>query len=133
MKFTKMQGLGNDYVYVNCFKEKIDNPPEVATLCDISISIDCDGQDDISAMTEMVKQYLAGNDVVYGVRSSRETDTVFKRFTAQAFYCLLEKMGVECIYNHADYRLLSARVLKSLQEYQEVNLFEASVVCVTRG
>lgn len=96
---------------------------EVTTLCDISISIDCDGQDDISAMTEMVKQYLAGNDVVYGVRSSRETDTVFKRFTAQAFYHLLEKMGVECIYNHADYRLLSARVLKSLQEYQEVNLF----------
>ena len=96
---------------------------EASTLCDISISIDCDGQDDISAMTEMVKQYLAGNDVVYGVRSSRETDTVFKRFTAQAFYRLLEKMGVECIYNHADYRLLSARVLKSLQEYQEVNLF----------
>lgn len=85
---------------------------EVTTLCDISISIDCDGQDDISAMTEMVKQYLAGNDVVYGVRSSRETDTVFKRFTAQAFYHLLDKMGVECIYNHADYRLLSARVLK---------------------
>ena len=96
---------------------------EVRDLCDISISIDCDGHDDIAAMTGMVKSYLNGNDVVYGVRFSRETDTFFKRYSAQAFYRLLASMGVECIYNHADYRLLSSRVLHSLAEYKEVNLF----------
>lgn len=95
----------------------------VKDLCDISISIDCDGQDDITAMTDMVKAYLAGNDVVYGVRSDRETDSPFKRLSAQAFYHLLQAMGVECVYNHADYRLLSSRVLKSLSEFKEVNLF----------
>ena len=92
-------------------------------VCDISISIDCDGQDDIAAMTDMVKAYLAGNDIVYGVRSDRETDSSFKRLSAQAFYRLLGAMGVECVYNHADYRLLSSRVLKSLSEFKEVNLF----------
>lgn len=92
-------------------------------VCDISISIDCDGQDDIAAMADMVKAYLAGNDVVYGVRSDRETDSPFKRFSAQAFYRLLGAMGVECVYNHADYRLLSSRVLESLSEFKEVNLF----------
>ena len=75
--------------------------------CDCAISIDCDGGDDISAMGEMVDAYLDGCDVVYGVRSSRETDTAFKRATAQGFYRLLGSMGVECVYNHADYRLMA--------------------------
>ena len=96
---------------------------EVRDLCDISVSIDCDGQDDIDAIDEMVKKYMEGCDVVYGVRSSRETDTFFKRFTAESFYKLLKLMGAEVVFNHADYRLLSARVLKELANYREVNLF----------
>ena len=96
---------------------------EVKEKCDISISIDCDGQDDINAMNEMVDRYLEGYEVVYGVRSKRDTDTFFKRFTAESFYRLLNAMGVEAVFNHADYRLISARVLKEFAEYQEVNLF----------
>lgn len=96
--------------------------------CDATISIDCDGQDDIATMEAMVDAYLDGCDVVYGVRSSRETDTFFKRFTAQSFYRLLSSMGVECVYNHADYRLLGARVLDALAEFREVNLFLRGMV-----
>ena len=91
--------------------------------CDITISIDCDGQDDISVMTDMVKAYLEGNEVVYGVRSSRKSDTLFKRTTAQGFYKFLNLMGAEVVYNHADYRLVSAKVLKELANFKEVNLF----------
>lgn len=98
------------------------------TRCDITISIDCDGQDDINAMDAMVDAYLSGCDVVYGVRSSRETDTVFKRGTAQAFYRLMERMGVETVYNHADYRLMSSRALAALAEFREVNLFLRGMV-----
>ena len=101
---------------------------EVKDRCDISISIDCDGQDDINAMDKMVAEYLGGCDVVYGVRSSRETDSFFKRTTAQGFYKLLSKMGAEVVYNHADYRLLSARVLKELANFREVNLFLRGMV-----
>ena len=96
--------------------------------CDITISIDCDGQDDINAMDDMVAAYLGGCDVVYGVRSSRETDTFFKRFTAQSFYKLLNAMGAEVVYNHADYRLLSSRVLQELSHFREVNLFLRGMV-----
>jgi len=96
---------------------------EAKDLSDITISIDCDGQDDINAMNEMVDRYLEGYDVVYGVRSKRETDTFFKRFTAESFYRLLNWMGAEVVFNHADYRLLSKRVLKEFAEYREVNLF----------
>lgn len=96
--------------------------------CDATISIDCDGQDDIATMEAMVDAYLDGCDVVYGVRSSRETDTFFKRFTAQSFYRLLSSMGVECVYNHADYRLLGARALDALAEFREVNLFLRGMV-----
>lgn len=96
---------------------------EAKECCDITISIDCDGQDDITAMEAMVDAYLDGCEVVYGVRSSRETDTFFKRFTAQGFYKLLNWMGVEVVYNHADYRLLSARVLREFADFKEVNLF----------
>ncbi len=96
---------------------------EAMERCDITISIDCDGQDDIGAMDEMVREYLRGNEVVYGVRSSRETDTFFKRTTAQCFYKLMGVMGAQVVYNHADYRLVSSRVLKELARFQEVNLF----------
>lgn len=101
---------------------------EAKDVCDITISIDCDGQDDINAMDEMVEQYLNGCDVVYGVRSSRETDTFFKRFTAQGFYKFLAMMGADVVYNHADYRLISARVLKEFANFKEVNLFLRGLV-----
>lgn len=96
---------------------------EAKDRCDITISIDCDGQDDIDAMDEMVDAYANGFDVVYGVRSSRRTDTFFKRFTAQSFYKFLAAMGAEVVYNHADYRLISSRVLKEFANFGEVNLF----------
>lgn len=91
--------------------------------CDITISIDCDGQDDISAMTKMVEEYLSGSEVVYGVRSSRKTDTFFKRATAEGFYKFLNIMGAEVVFNHADYRLISSRVLQEFANFKEVNLF----------
>jgi len=91
--------------------------------CDITISIDCDGQDDINAMDEMVDAYLDGCEIVYGVRSKRDTDTFFKRFTAQSFYKVLKSMGVDSVYNHADYRLVSSRVLQEFASFKEVNLF----------
>lgn len=96
---------------------------ESKDMCDITISIDCDGQDDIKAMEAMVDAYHDGSEVVYGVRSKRDTDTFFKRFTAESFYKLLNKMGVEVVYNHADYRLISSRVLKEFANFKEVNLF----------
>ena len=101
---------------------------EAKEQCDITISIDCDGQDDLNAMDAMVEAYLAGNEVVYGVRSSRETDTFFKRFTAQSFYRLMKIMGAEVVYNHADYRLISSKVLRELAEFKEVNLFLRGLV-----
>lgn len=101
---------------------------EVRGKCDISISIDCDGQDDIDAMNKMVEAYLDGAEVVYGVRSSRKTDTAFKRGSAQAFYKLLSSMGAETVYNHADYRLLSNKVLDALSQFEEVNLFLRGMV-----
>ena len=96
---------------------------EAKDHCDITISIDCDGQDDINAMDEMIEQYKAGYEIVYGVRSKRDSDTFFKRFTAESYYKLLNKMGVEAVYNHADYRLISARVLQEFADFHEVNLF----------
>ncbi len=101
---------------------------EAKDVCDISISIDCDGQDDIDAMDRMVQEYLNGCEVVYGVRSSRKTDTFFKRTTAQGFYKFLSMMGAEVVYNHADYRLISAKVLKEFANYKEVNLFLRGMV-----
>ena len=101
---------------------------EAKDVCDITISIDCDGQDDITAMEQMVDEYLDGEEVVYGVRSKRDTDTFFKRFTAESFYKLLDKMGVETVYNHADYRLISARVLQGFADFHEVNIFLRGMV-----
>ena len=101
---------------------------EAKDKCDITISIDCDGQDDINAMDEMVDAYLDGCEVVYGVRSKRDTDTFFKRFTAEGFYKLLNWMGVEVVFNHADYRLLSNRVLREFANFKEVNIFLRGMV-----
>ena len=96
---------------------------EAKDKCDITISIDCDGQDDINAMDEMVDEYLSGAEIVYGVRSKRETDTFFKRFTAESFYKLMKWMGADTVFNHADYRLVSSRALKEFANFREVNIF----------
>lgn len=96
---------------------------EARDKCDITISIDCDGQDDLNAMNAMVEEYLQGAEVVYGVRSKRETDTFFKRTTAEGFYRLLKWMGAEVVFNHADYRLVSARVLREFSDFKEVNIY----------
>lgn len=101
---------------------------EAKDRCDITISIDCDGQDDINAMDKMVDAYLEGCEVVYGVRSKRDTDTFFKRFTAEGFYHLMNWMGAECVFNHADYRLISSRVLQEFANFKEVNIFLRGMV-----
>ncbi len=93
------------------------------TYADITISIDCDGQDDIDAMNGMLHEYKDGADIVYGVRAKRDTDTFFKRFTAESFYKILSLFGAEVVFNHADYRLMSRRALEGLSEFREVNLF----------
>ena len=96
---------------------------EVKERADITISIDCDGQDDINAMDHMIGEYLNGAEIVYGVRSKRDTDTVFKRFTAESFYKVMRWMGADMVYNHADYRLVSTRVLEAFSDFKEVNIF----------
>lgn len=96
---------------------------EAKDNCDITISIDCDGQDDINAMDRMIEEYLKGSEIVYGVRTKRDTDSFFRRFTAESFYKLLKHMGVETVYNHADYRLVSSRVLQEFENFKEVNIF----------
>ncbi|HAP78798.1 MAG TPA: glycosyltransferase [Ruminococcus sp.] len=96
--------------------------------CDMTISLDADLQDDINAIDEMVEKYYQGCDVVYGVRSARDTDTFFKKFTAEGFYKVMKMMGGDVVFNHADYRLMSRRALDGLQEFKEVNLFLRGVV-----
>lgn len=96
--------------------------------CDAAISMDADLQDDINAIDEMVDKFAAGNDVVYGVRSSRKKDSFFKKFTAETFYKIMLWMGVDIVFNHADYRLMSKRVLEQLENYKEVNLFLRGIV-----
>ena len=96
--------------------------------CDMAISMDADLQDDINAVDEMVDKYLDGCDIVYGVRSSRTTDTFFKRFTAESFYRLMNFLGANVVFNHADYRLLSCRALEGLAQFKEVNLFLRGIV-----
>ena len=96
---------------------------EAKDRCDVTITIDCDGQDDMNAMDAMVEEYQKGCDIVYGVRSSRKSDSWFKRTTAQSFYRLMSKMGVEMVYDHADYRLVSAKVLQHFADFREVNIF----------
>ncbi len=101
---------------------------EVKDTADITITIDCDGQDDIGAMEAMVDAWNAGSEIVYGVRSRRDTDTLFKRFSAEAFYRLIRLMGAEIVFNHADYRLISARALRELAKFGEANLFLRGMV-----
>ena len=95
---------------------------------DMTISLDADLQDDVDVIDQMVEKYYQGNDVVYGVRSARKTDTFFKKFTAQGFYKLMQAMGVEIVYNHADYRLMSKRAMEGLSQFKEVNLFLRGIV-----
>ncbi|MBQ4435566.1 MAG: glycosyltransferase family 2 protein, partial [Clostridia bacterium] len=101
---------------------------EAKDRCDITISIDCDGQDDLNAMDQMIDAYADGCDIVYGVRASRDSDSFFKRFTAESYYKFLNRMGAEVVYNHADYRLMSARVLQEFSKFREVNLFLRGMV-----
>ncbi len=96
--------------------------------CDAAISMDADLQDDLNAIDEMVDKFAEGKDVVYGVRSSRKKDSFFKKFTAEAFYKLMLWMGVDIVFNHADYRLMSKRVLEQLENYKEVNLFLRGII-----
>lgn len=100
----------------------------VKDICDISISIDADLQDDVGVIEEMIDKYYAGADIVYGVRSERKTDSFFKRFTAQAFYKFMSAMGVKSVYNHADFRLMSARAMEALSHYKERNLYLRGIV-----
>lgn len=100
----------------------------VKDICDMAITMDADLQDDINAIDAMVEKYHEGNQVVYGVRSARRTDTFFKRFTAEGFYKFMKIMGADVVYNHADFRLMSRRVLQELSEYREVNLFLRGLV-----
>ncbi|MDD6635158.1 MAG: glycosyltransferase family 2 protein, partial [Ruminococcus sp.] len=96
--------------------------------CDAVISLDADLQDDINAIDEMIEKFINGCDIVYGVRSARKTDTFFKKTTAEGFYKIMSAMGVETVYNHADYRLMSCRALEGLSQYKEVNLFLRGIV-----
>lgn len=95
---------------------------------DMTISMDADLQDDINAIDKMIDDYLAGSEIVYGVRSSRKKDTFFKKFTAQSFYKLIKKMGVDTVYNHADYRLMSSRAVEALLKFDETNLFLRGII-----
>lgn len=101
---------------------------QMRTQCDAIISMDADLQDDINAIDEMIEKFEEGNEIVYGVRSERDTDTKFKRGTAHAFYKLMKLMGVELVYDHADFRLMSALALDALSQYYETNLFLRGIV-----
>ena len=96
--------------------------------CDIIITADCDGQDDINAMEAMINEYLSGSDVVYGVRKSRKTDSLAKRTSAGFFYRFLKLMGIETVYNHADYRLITSAVANALSKFTEVNLYLRGII-----
>lgn len=100
----------------------------VKEYADMVISLDADLQDDVDAIDRFVEKYYEGCDVVYGVRSARDTDTFFKKFTAQGFYKLMKLLGVDIVYNHADYRLMSKRALNELENFKEVNLFLRGIV-----
>jgi glycosyltransferase involved in cell wall biosynthesis len=97
-------------------------------VADCAISLDADLQDDVNVLPQFVEKYQEGCDVVYGVRNKRETDTFFKRTTAEGFYKVMQKLGVDIVFNHADYRLMSRRALEALSEYKEVNLFLRGIV-----
>lgn len=100
----------------------------VVDSCDAAVSVDADLQDDIQAIPRMVDEFLRGNEIVYGVRSSRDTDTWFKRTSAQSFYKIMNRLGVESVYNHADFRLMSSRAIRELLRYKESNIFLRGIV-----
>ena len=100
----------------------------VKPYCDIAISIDADLQDDVAAVEAMVDKYHEGNEIVYGVRNSRETDNFFKRFTAEGYYRLMNTLGADIVFNHADYRLMSRKALDGMEEFSEVNIFLRGIV-----
>lgn len=97
-------------------------------MCDVTVSIDADLQDDVAVIEEMIDKFHAGNDIVYGVRKERKTDTFFKRTTAQGFYKVMNMMGVKTVYNHADFRLMSKRAVEQFSQYKETNLFLRGMV-----
>lgn len=131
---TKVHKENDMYVGINLTRNRGHQNALLAGLmyaknhADICISMDADLQDDINVMDDMIKKYNAGADVVYGVRSSRKKDTFFKKFTAEFFYKLMNIMGVEVVFNHADCRLMSKRALEGLSEFKEVNLFLRGIV-----
>lgn len=96
---------------------------EACDKCDVTVSLDCDGQDDVTAMEKMIDEYISGCDIVYGVRIDRKRDSVLKRASARLFYRFLISMGVETVYDHADYRLMSNRAVKALLEFSDANLY----------
>lgn len=100
----------------------------VKELCDITISMDADLQDDVNAIEKMILEYQKGSEIVYGVRSERKKDSFFKKATAEGFYKLMQNMGTEVVYNHADFRLMSRRALRELAGFREVNLFLRGLV-----
>lgn len=132
-----IEELHNDNKYVRGIKLSRNRGHQNALLaglmtvkneCDMVISMDADLQDDIDVVDKFVEKYQEGCEIVYGVRNSRKTDTFFKRFTAQGFYKFMKVMGVDLVYNHADYRLMSQRVLNELENYKEVNIFLRGIV-----
>ena len=131
---TRLHEENKMYVGINLSRNKGHQNALLAGLmyakdhADISISMDADLQDDINVMDDMIKKYLDGANIVYGVRSSRKKDTFFKKFTAEGFYKFMNKMGVEVVFNHADCRLMDKRALEALSKYKEVNLFLRGIV-----
>ena len=131
---TELHNQNNIFSGVNLSRNKGHQNALLAGLmtakeyADITISLDADLQDDIEVIDKFVEQYYKGSDVVYGVRSSRQTDTFFKRTTALAFYKFMNVLGVDVMYNHADYRLMSKRAVQGLSEFKEVNLFLRGIV-----
>jgi glycosyltransferase involved in cell wall biosynthesis len=130
-----IEGLSKEHTEIGGIKLSCNRGHQNALLCgllnapgDILISVDADLQDDLSVIPEMVRLHLQGKDVVYGVRRSRAVDSVFKRFTAEGYYRLLKSLGVDIVFNHADFRLLSRKAINALSEYGEVNLFLRGLV-----
>ena len=131
---TEFHNKDNMYVGINLSRNRGHQNALLAGLmyardnADISISMDADLQDDINVIDDMIKKYNNGADIVYGVRNSRKKDTFFKKFTAEGFYRFMSIMGVEIVFNHADFRLMSKRALEALSNYKEVNLFLRGIV-----
>ena len=131
---SSMYKENNMYVGINLSRNKGHQNALLAGLmyakdhCDMCISMDADLQDDIKVMDDMIKKYNNGSEIVFGVRSSRKKDTIFKKITAEGFYKFMNIMGVEIVFNHADCRLMSKKALEGLSEYKEVNLFLRGIV-----